>query len=69
MKPAKVNFICLSCNQEEQIPYGIVRDLDRMDEGDPSTPPMFSCEVCGGSMYPESYKGIHGIHYKISDVR
>jgi hypothetical protein len=25
--------------------------------------------ACGGEMYPEYYKGIHGYEYKISDVR
>lgn len=39
-----------------------------MDDGDPMTPPMFSCEKCGGQMYPEYYKGVHGIEYKLSDV-
>lgn len=39
-----------------------------MDDGDPTTPPMFSCEQCGAEMYPEYYKGIHGIEYKISDI-
>jgi hypothetical protein len=29
---------------------------------------MFACENCGGQMYPEYYKGIHGIEYKISDI-
>lgn len=68
-KPAKVKYICLQCENIENIPYSIVRDMDVMDMGDESVAPMFSCEECGGGMYPESYKGIHGIHYKISDVR
>ncbi|MBB6514145.1 hypothetical protein GGQ92_002966, partial [Gracilibacillus halotolerans] len=29
---------------------------------------QFSCEQCGGEMYPEYYKGIHGNEYKLSDV-
>ncbi|MBB6514452.1 hypothetical protein GGQ92_003305, partial [Gracilibacillus halotolerans] len=29
-----------------------------MDGGDPTVPPQFSCEQCGGEMYPEYYKGI-----------
>jgi hypothetical protein len=37
--------------------------------GDPTTPPMFSCEKCGGEMYPEYYKRVQGIEYKISDIR
>lgn len=40
-----------------------------MDEGDPSVPPMFSCEKCGAQMYPEYYKGIHGIEYRLSDMK
>ena len=27
-----------------------------MDGGDPTTPPMFACEKCGGEMYSEYYK-------------
>ncbi|MGM8366391.1 hypothetical protein ACLIBG_14625 [Virgibacillus sp. W0181] len=47
----------------------VVRDFDMMDGGDPSTPPRFSCEQCGGEMFPEYYKGIHGQEYKLSDFR
>ncbi|HWQ41541.1 MAG TPA: hypothetical protein VN456_05840 [Desulfosporosinus sp.] len=32
-------------------------------------PPQFSCEKCGGDMYPEYYKGLHGYEYKISDIQ
>ncbi|WP_257352086.1 hypothetical protein [Pseudalkalibacillus decolorationis] len=39
-----------------------------MDGGDPTIPPKFSCETCGGEMYPEYYKGVHGVEYKLSDV-
>lgn len=46
----------------------MVRDFDLMDDGDPTTPPMFSCEKCGGDMYPEYYKGVHGVEYKLSDI-
>lgn len=28
-----------------------------MDDGDPTTPLMYSCEKCGGQMYPEYYEG------------
>jgi len=35
---------------------------------DSTTPPMFSWEKCGGQMYAEYYKGVHGIEYKLSDV-
>jgi hypothetical protein len=31
-------------------------------------PFQFACEKCGGEMYPEYYKGVHGIEYKLSDV-
>ncbi|MFD0681442.1 MULTISPECIES: hypothetical protein, partial [unclassified Paenibacillus] len=55
-----VNYICLQCEEEEAIPLGVVRDFDRMDGGDPSVPPKFGCESCGGEMYPEFYKGVHG---------
>jgi len=58
----------LGCHEKEEIPYDVVKDFDVMDDGDPTTPPMFSCEQCGAEMYPEYYKGIHGIEYKISDI-
>lgn len=62
-------YECLLCDAEEKIPYQVVRDFDRMDDGDPTVPPMFECEQCGGQMYPKVYKGIHGMVYKISDVK
>lgn len=40
-----------------------------LSEGDPTVLPQFACEQYGGEMYPEYYKGIHGIEYRISDVR
>ena len=46
----------------------VVQEFDRMDDGDPTVPPQFTCEACGGQMYPEYYKGLQGIEYKISDV-
>lgn len=64
-----VNYICLECNETEKIPLNVVRDFDAWDDGDPLVPPQFSCQKCGGEMYPEYYKGIHGYEYKISDVR
>jgi hypothetical protein len=64
-----INYICLQCEEEEVIPLKVVQDFDRMDEGDPTVPPKFACEACGGEMYPEYYKGLKGIEYKISDVR
>jgi len=59
----------LECNQTEGIPLNVVRSFDEMDDGDPTVPPQFSCEKCGGTMYPEYYKGIHGYEYKITDVK
>jgi hypothetical protein len=53
----------------EEIPLSVVQDFDAMDDGDLSVPPKFACQECGGEMYPEYYKGIHGDVYKISDVR
>jgi hypothetical protein len=54
---------------EEDIPLSVVRNLDSMDDGDPTVPPQFACEACRGAMYPEHYKGVHGYEYNISDVR
>jgi hypothetical protein len=33
--------------------------LELMDKGDHKAPPKFGCEVCGGDMYPEYYKGVN----------
>jgi hypothetical protein len=63
-----INYHCLACHEEEEIPYDVVRDFDIMDGGDPTVPPKFSCEKCRAEMYPEYYKGIHGQEYKLSDV-
>jgi hypothetical protein len=38
-----------------------------MDDGDPEVPPQFACESCGGEMYPEYYKGVHGYEYRVED--
>ena len=72
-KPKKISnetvkFICLQCKVEEEIPLSVVRHLDSMDDGDPEVPPQFSCEACGGAMYPENYKGVHGYEDKISNI-
>lgn len=64
-----VNYICLQCNKNEEIPSSTVMQFDEMDDGDPTVPPQFSCENCGGTMYPEYYKGLHGYEYKISDIQ
>ncbi|GGJ93818.1 hypothetical protein GCM10007063_15480 [Lentibacillus kapialis] len=66
-KKTSINH-CLMCHEEEEIPYDVVRDFDLMDGGDPTTPPRFNCEQCGGEMYPEYYKGMHGQEYKLSDI-
>lgn len=57
------------CNQIEEIPLNVVTSFDAMDDGDPTVPPQFSCEKCGGDMYPENYMGLHGYEYKISDIQ
>lgn len=31
--------------------------------------PSSSCGKCGGDMYSEYYKGLHGHEYKISDIQ
>jgi hypothetical protein len=63
-----VNYICLQCEEQEKIPLDAVRSFDIMDGGDPEVPPQFSCGTCGGIMYPEYYKGVHGYEYRIEDV-
>ncbi|RAU90756.1 hypothetical protein DQG13_30245 [Paenibacillus sp. YN15] len=63
-----VNYVCLQCQEEEAIPLKVVRDMDMMDDGDPSVPPRFACEACGGEMHPEYYKSLHGIEHRISDI-
>jgi len=65
----KVKYICLACDTTEEIPLDVVRNFDAMDDGDPTVPPQFQCEACGGAMYPEYYKGVHGYEYRISDVK
>ncbi|MBP1970751.1 putative Zn finger protein [Virgibacillus natechei] len=58
----------MTCHEEEEIPSEVVREFDLMDGGDPTVPPQFRCEQCGGEMYPAYYKGVHGQEYKLSDV-
>jgi uncharacterized Zn finger protein len=64
-----IKYICLQCSSEEEIPLQVVRNFDVMDDGDPTVPPQFRCEECGGAMYPEYYKGVHGYEYRIIDVK
>ena len=69
IEKGSVNYICLKCNEREEIPLEVVRNFDAMDDGDPTVPPQFNCEKCGGDMYPEYYKGLHGYEHKISDIQ
>jgi hypothetical protein len=59
---------CQTTHEKEEIPHNVVKDFDVMDGGDPSVSPQFACQTCGGEMYPEYYKGAHGIEYKLSDI-
>jgi len=68
-RPSTVKYICVECDEIEEIPYEVVRNFDRMDDGDWAVPPQFACQKCGKGMYPEYYKGVHGFEYKISDLR
>ena len=43
-----VEFVCRSCKVTENIPKEVVEQFDMMDMGDPTDPPRFSCEKCGG---------------------
>lgn len=63
-KSETVKYICENCQAEENIPAEVVAYFDAMDDGDTSVPPRFSCESCGGHMYPEEFRGIHGESYK-----
>jgi len=40
-----------------------------MDEGDLLDASRFTCENCGGEMYPEYYKSTHDVEYKLSDYQ
>ncbi len=51
------------CHEKEKIPF------DLMDGGDPMTPTMFSSETCGGEVYPDYDKGVHGVEYRLSDLQ
>ncbi len=45
-------YHCIQCGVKEDIPQGVVDFFDEMDLGDPSVPPRFRCEKCGGVMLP-----------------
>ena len=65
-KPSKkVKFKCLSCSKIEEIPRDVVENFDEMDGGDPSVPPRFDCQKCGGLMQPVYYKSVYGYIYKL----
>lgn len=64
-----IKYICLECEEQEKFPYDAVRSFELMDDADPSEPPQFVCGVCGGTMYPEYYKGVHGKEYRIENAR
>ena len=48
----QVSYRCCQCNTHEDIPADVVNFFDVMDPGDPSVPPRFRCEKCGGEMLP-----------------
>ena len=60
-------YICTECKEKELIPENVVMQFDIMDDGDTSEPPRFTCEKCGGLMYPEKYEGVHGITYCVEE--
>lgn len=64
-KNSDILYICTECDEQELIPEDVVKHFDIMDNGDISEPPRFTCEKCGGLMYPEKYKGVHGITYSV----
>lgn len=65
----QIKYVCLDCGMEELIPEGVVQTFDIYDEGDISEPPRFRCEECGGSMVPEDYTGVDGVHYTINNYQ
>lgn len=64
-----INYICLQCEEQEKFPYDAIRSFELMDGAGPSAPPQFVCGVCGGTMYPEYYKGVQGNVYRIENVK
>ena len=62
-RPTYTKFICTRCKCHEKIPTKIVLQMDMMDPGDPSYPPMFDCEKCGALMKPVYFVGYTGIEY------
>ena len=43
-RPIKTEFICTNCKTHDFIPTDIVLQIDMLDPGAPSYPPMFDCE-------------------------
>ena len=62
-RPMFTEFICTQCKTHENIPTHIVLEMDMMDPGDISYPPMFDCAKCNGLMRPKYYLGYTGIIY------
>lgn len=66
---ANVRFICLNCHEVEDIPREMVTMLDGTDlDFSPDQPPQFTCEACGGEMYPEYYRNQLGYEFRLEDV-
>lgn len=57
-----VNYRCRQCGKDEEIPLGAIEYFHILDPGDPTVPPRFSCEHCGGEMWPtEDWEAlVHG---------
>lgn len=65
-----IRFICLNCHEVEDIPKEVVKMLDGTDlMVSPDAAPQFSCEKCGGEMYPEYYRNELGREFRIEDVQ
>lgn len=62
-RPEFTEFICTKCKCYENIPTDIVLQMDMLDPGNPSYPPMFNCEKCNGLMCPVHFIGYSGIEY------
>jgi len=48
-----ITYYCLQCKVEEDIPEEVIQYFDLIDPGDPTVPPRFTCEKCGGEMRPK----------------
>ena len=63
-KETFVTYKCPKCNFKEDIPKEVVDYFDLTDLGDPSVPPRFDCQRCGGKMEPTYYVNHEGFIYK-----